>query len=90
MRYEVNEHETDVEIQVSDAAGRISRVLQSMRECQAGQCGCPTNQYDRLAGMDVHAGGDEVTVLLRPLPDQRLDVEQLRVCLDYTIATVDG
>jgi len=86
MRYVINEHEADVEIQVLDATGRTSQVLQSMRECQAGRCGCPTDQYDRLTGMDVNAADGEVTVRLQPLTGQRLDLEQLRAGLDYTIA----
>lgn len=44
MRYEIIEHETDVEIQVSDAAGRTPQVLQSMQDCRAGDAAAqPTN-----------------------------------------------
>jgi len=89
VRYEIIEHETDVEIQVSDTAGRTPQVLQSMQGCRAGRCGCPTDQFDRLAGMDVTAGGDEVTLRLQPLPGQHLDLEQLRACMDLTIASAE-
>lgn len=39
--------------------------------------------------MDVNAGGDEVTLRLQPLPGQHLDLEQLRVCMDHTIASAE-
>ena len=84
MRYEVNEHEPDVEIHVSDAAGHTSQLLQSMQACKTGSCGCPTDQYDKLAAMEIDAGDDEVTVRLQPLPGERLDAEQIKACLDYT------
>jgi hypothetical protein len=47
----------------------------------------PTDQEDRLAGMDVNAGADEVTLRLQPLLGQHLDLEQLRTCMDLTIAS---
>jgi hypothetical protein len=90
MRYEVKEHESNVEIHVSDAAGRASQLLQSLQECQTGQCGCPTDQYDKLAAMEVDAGDDEVTVRLQPLPGERLDLEQIKACMDYTITAAEG
>jgi hypothetical protein len=89
MRYEINEHEPDVEIHVSGAAGRSTQLLESMRECQAGHCGCPTDQYDKLAAIDVHADEEEITLRLHPLPGQRLDPEQLRACLDYTTTNAE-
>ena len=91
MRYEISEHGTDVEIHVRDTAGRTSQLLTSMQDCQAGQCACPTDQYNRLAAMEVRAGDDDVTVRLQPLPGERLDPEELQTCLDYTLThTEDG
>lgn len=90
MRYEVNEHESEVEIHVSDAAGHTSELLRSMHACQTGSCGCPTDQYDKLAAMEVDEGADEVTVRLQPLPGEHLDAEQVKACLDYTITQAGG
>jgi hypothetical protein len=90
MRYEVTTREHDVEIHVSDAAGRTSRLLQSMQECQTGRCGCPTDQYDKLAVMEVDAGDDKVTVRLQPRPGERLDPQQIQACLDYTVRQAEG
>ena len=89
MRYEITEHDSDVEVRVQDTAGRTSQVLTSMQDCQQGQCGCPTDQYDRLAGMDVAATDNEVTVRLRPKTGERFDSDELRACLDYTIAQAE-
>lgn len=43
------------------------------------------NLYDKLATMDVDASDGDVTLRMGPLPGQRLDTEQLRACLDYTL-----
>jgi hypothetical protein len=85
MRYDITEQDRDVEIHLHDAAGRTSELLGSMQDCQQGRCGCPTDQYDRLAGMDVEATDDEVTVRLQPKTGERFDTDELRACLDYTI-----
>ena len=90
MRYEVKELEPDIEIRVSDAAGHTSQLLQSMHECQSGQCGCPTDQYDKLDAIEVEAREDEVTVRLRPLPGERLDPDEIKACLDHTTTLAQG
>lgn len=84
MRYEVEDREPDIEIRVVGAGGQASRLLESMQECRSGRCGCPTDQYDKLEAMDVDAGEGVVTVRLHPLPGERLDLGQIRTCLDYT------
>ena len=85
MRYAIDEHGKTVEIRISGAVGHEPELLESLQDCQSGRCGCPTDQYDRLAGMDVETGGGEVTIRLQPLPGQRLDAALLRACLDYTL-----
>ncbi len=90
VRYEVTELGPDIEIRVSDAAGRRYQLLQSMRQCQSGQCGCPTDQYDKLDAMELEARDDEVTVRLRPLPGERLDPDEIKACLDHTTTLAEG
>ena len=85
MRYEVEEQASGVEIRVSETGGHTASILRSMQTCQAGSCGCPSDQYDKLDAMDVDEGSDEVTLRLRPLPGERLDIEQIEACLEYTI-----
>ncbi len=86
MRYEVTEQDSTVQIQVRHTAGRTEQLLASMQDCQEGRCSCPTDRYDRLAAMAVTVGDDEVTVRLEPQPGEHLDPDELRACLDYTLA----
>lgn len=89
MRYEITQSGPDIEIHLSTAAGQASWLLQSLQDCRSGQCGCPTDQYDKLAAMEIGAGGDEVTVRLHPLPGERLDPDQIQACLDYTTTAAE-
>ena len=86
MRYKITEPGDTVEIRVTETGNRAAQLLASMQECQEGRCACPTDQYERLDGMDVQSGDDAITVTLRPRVGERLDVSELRRCLDYTVA----
>ena len=49
------------------------------------RCGCPTDQDDRLASVEVGGGDGELTVQLTPRPGEHLDPDALRACMDYTL-----
>jgi hypothetical protein len=54
-----------------------------------GTCGCPTDQYDHLESMDVKSGDGDITVRLQPLHGGRLTTDEIRACLDYTLAQTE-
>lgn len=92
MRYQITHAGDDVEIQVQDTGESAPQLLAALQECRDGRCGCPTDQYDRLADMAIQVGTDEVAVHLHAREGEPLDVGQLQSCLDYTItaAQADG
>src|ERR1035438_2269270 len=63
MRYNIAQDGEAVEIHLQDAGERGPQVLASLQECQEGRCSCPTDQYDRLASIEV-GGGDGPEALL--------------------------
>jgi len=85
MRYNIAQDGEAVEIHVQDAGERGPQVLASLQECQEGRCSCPTDQYDRLASIEVGGGDGELTVHLTPRPGEHLDPDALRACMDYTL-----
>jgi hypothetical protein len=89
MRYEIAEHGRDVEINVRQTGEHAPELLASLEDCQHHGCGCPSDQYDRLEDMTVHATLDELTIQLHPRAGERLDTGQLQTCLDYTIASAN-
>lgn len=86
MHYEISEDGDEVTMLVSGTGDSADALLASFQECQAGQCSCPTDQYERLEAIDVQAGADEIAIRLTPIAGQRLDVADLRACMDYTVA----
>jgi hypothetical protein len=85
MRYNITEDGEAVEIHVHDTGERSPQVLASLEECQEGRCGCPIDQYDRLASIEVGGGDGELIVHLTPRPGEHLDPDALRACMDYTL-----
>lgn len=89
-RYRIDDEDASVSIEVTDVAGQEQELLEAFGECQAGQCSCPTDEYQKLASMDVQHTGDVIRIRLEPKAGQVLDTRQIAACLDYTTATASG
>ena len=85
-RYRVQESESTVTIEVDDVAGEQQVLLDAFGACQAGQCSCPTDEYQKLAAMDIEQSGDEMRLRLEPKPGEKFDISEIAACLDYTTA----
>jgi hypothetical protein len=87
-RYRVQDQPQGVAIQVTEVAGRQRQLLDAFQECQSGHCTCPTEEYQKVAGMQVTEGADEITLHLQAKPGTQLDTGEISACLDHTIAKV--
>lgn len=85
-RYRVQETESTVSIEVTDAVGQQDQLLEAFEECQAGRCSCPTDEYQKLAAMDVEQSGDVIRLRLEAKPGEKFDTSEIAACLDYTTA----
>jgi hypothetical protein len=85
MEYRIGHTGDEVTIDLSGTAGRTPQVLEALHECQEGRCGCPTDQYERLAGMDIATTEDQIRVTLRPREGATLDTDAVRSCVEYTV-----
>ena len=87
-RYRIDEDEAAVSIELTDLAGRQEQLLEAFRECQEGRCTCPTDEYRKVASMDVDADRDRIAIRLASKPGQRLDSSEIDACLDHTVGKV--
>ncbi len=85
-RYRIDERESAVSIEVTEAGGRQDQLMEAFGECQAGQSSCPTNEYEKLASMEVEQAGDLIRIHLEPRPGEKIDTTEIAACLDYTTA----
>ena len=86
--YELHEHAATVSIEVAgvNEERQERELLEAFDECRSGRCACPTDQYDKLASMQVQRGDRAITLKLEPKPGERFDTAQLQTCLEHTIA----
>ena len=89
-RYRIDDEDASVSIDVTDVAGQEQELLEAFGECQAGQCSCPTDEYQKLASMDVQHTREVIRIRLEPKAGQVLDTRQIAACLDCTTATASG
>ena len=87
--YQIREQGTAVAIEVTGVEGKQEELLQAFGECQTGQCSCPTDQYEKVAGMQLDSDEQQITIQLQPVQGERFDTDQIAACLDYTIAQSD-
>lgn len=85
-RYRIDEDESAVSIEVTEVKGQQDRLLEAFEECQSGQCTCPTDEYAKLASMEVEQAGDRIRLRLEPKPGEKFDTSEIAACLDYTTA----
>lgn len=82
--YRIREDNQALLIELTGVGAKKKELLEAFAECQAGQCACPTDEYGKLASMEVTGAGDSITVRLETKPGEKLDAAQVETCLDYT------
>lgn len=87
-RYRIDETESALSIEVTVVGGHQVQLLEAFGECQAGQCSCPTNEYERLVSLQVEQSGDLIRLRLEPRLGETFDTSEIATCLDYTTAKV--
>jgi hypothetical protein len=76
-RYRIDEDEAAVSIELTEQAGEQEELLEAFRECQEGRCTCPTEEYRKVASMDVDADEDRIAIRLESKPGERLDSSEI-------------
>ena len=74
-RYRIQDDESAVSVEVTEVGANAQKLLRALRECQAGQCSCPTDEYQKLASMDIQLAGDVISLRLEAKP--RGDIRHL-------------
>jgi len=56
--YHITEKDSGVSVEVTDVGGHVDELMDAFAECQAGRCTCPTEEYRKLASLEVGAADD--------------------------------
>lgn len=86
--YKIKESGSTVTLELTEVAGKERELFGAFGACQAGRCSCPTDEYEKLAAMEILHGDDEIRLRLEPKPGQKFDLSEIAACLDHTTAKV--
>jgi hypothetical protein len=75
---------------LTDVAGRQEELLEAFGDCQEGRCSCPTEEYLKVAAMEVHPAENRIAIRLEAKPGTTLDTSEIAACLDYTVGKNKG
>jgi len=82
--YRIEEDESGLSVELKGAVGKKDELLATFGECTEGQCSCPTDEYKKLASMDVEQSGDVIKLRLEARTGEKFDTSEIAACLDYT------
>jgi hypothetical protein len=88
-QYKISNESSVVSIEVTGVAGHQNELLEAFQGCQEGTCSCPTDEYQNVASMTADADESRIAIRLQAKPGAKLDVSQIKSCLDYTIGGVE-
>ncbi len=84
MEAKIKTTEKGIEIDVTDLKGKQDQLLEAFQECSEGHCTCPTEEYKKVAAMEVTGGDDEIQLSITAKDDQVIDTAEIEKCLEYT------
>ena len=82
--YRIGKDKTAVLIELTGVGAKKEEFLEAFAECRSGHCACPTDEYAKLASIEVIDAGDSIRVRLETRPGETLDAAKIETCLDYT------
>ena len=89
-RYKITEQTNGVAIDLTEVDDQEQNLLAAFDECRQGNCSCPTDEYEKVATMDVRASGVAINIRLQAKPGNTLDTTELAACLEHTIKKTNG
>ena len=73
-----------IQIDVTDLEGKKMQLLEAFEECTEGRCSCPTQEYQKVAALEVIDSGDAIELCIAAKSGQQIDTAEIEKCLDHT------
>ncbi len=88
MKIKIDENKNGIDISVDDVKNDRQKLLEAFRECQEGRCSCPTEEYRKLASLEVEQSAEGIQLRLKSRDGESIDKSEIERCLDYTAERV--
>ncbi len=84
MEAKIKTTEDGIQIDVTDLEGKKDQLLEAFQECSEGRCTCPTQEYQKVASLDVTGSDDTIQLSIIAKPGEQIDTGEIEKCLEYT------
>ena len=86
MESQIKKEKTHVKITINEVNDDRDIILKNLQDCQEGNCTCPTNEYEKLAKIDITVKDEsnEIFVDLIPKTGKEISINEIEKCLDHT------
>ncbi len=84
MEAKIKSTETGIDIDISQVEDKKEKLLEAFQECSEGRCTCHTEEYKKVAALEIHDGDDAIQLSITAKPDEKIDKAEIEKCLEYT------
>ena len=84
MEAKITTTDHGIQIDVTDLDDKKEQLLEAFQECSEGRCTCPTQEYQKVAALDVIDSDGLIQLAITSKPDQQIDTAEIEKCLEYT------
>ena len=88
--YDITPADRGLTIELAHVGDQQQELLAAFGDCQAGQCSCPTDEYDKVADMSLEPSTDGIRIELVAKPGAVFNAEEIAACLEYTVDKAAG
>lgn len=89
MKYNINEHESGIDISINDVKDKKSLLLEAFQECKEGHCSCPTEEYKKLDSMKIEVDDENLILQLESKDGAKIDINEINKHIEYTHMRVE-
>lgn len=82
--YQIKQTEEGLKIEVKAPTEGQELLLSEFQKCQEGQCSCPTEEYKKLAAMELDVSDEVINIQLVAKDSETIDKEEIARCLEHT------
>ncbi|HET9681463.1 MAG TPA: hypothetical protein VFP19_05430 [Candidatus Limnocylindrales bacterium] len=83
--YKIMPKEQGLAIEITGVGDERDALLAAFGECAAGQCTCPTDEYDKVETMAIAPAKDRIAIDLAAKQGTEFDPGAIERCLDNTV-----
>ena len=90
MRSRVKEVSEGLVVEIDDLADQRDTVLETFTACREGRCNCPTDEYQKLASLEIEEDGTRLKLHLQAKAGAKFEMSEVARCLEFNGIDSDG